>query len=113
MTIIDEPILQFDYGTAEEIEVYRRRLQTLYSTVEGTCPGDRNFGLSDEYQDEPPDIAESTFSLEVYNKTEEYVPQVEIQDIRFEHDLEGRMRPVICFGLNEEYDEEEFDDEDE
>lgn len=112
MTIIDEPLLEFDFEQAELIEQYRRQLTTLYATVEGTCPGDRHFGLSNEYQDEPPDVAESTFALEVYNKTEEYVPQVEIQDIRFEHSTEGMMRAKIVFGLNEEYDKEDEEDED-
>ena len=72
-----------------------------------SCPGDRKFGLSNEYVDELPEVAESTFSLEVYNKTEAYVPQVEILDISFEHDAEGRIRPKITIGLNEEYNEEE------
>lgn len=113
MTMINEPLLQFDFEEAEKIAIYKRQLETLFSTVEGTCPGDRNFGLSNEYQDEPPEVAESSFSLEVYNKTEEYVPQVEILDIEFEHNLEGGMRPKITFGLNEDYDEEEDDEEDE
>lgn len=110
---IEEPLLQFDYENAEELEVYRRQLQTLYTTVEGTCPGDRNFGLSPEYQDDPPDVAESTLSLEIYNKTEEYVPQVEVQDIQFAYEEDGQMKPIVTIGLNEEYDEEEYEDEEE
>ncbi|MCM1245904.1 MAG: hypothetical protein NC293_09720 [Roseburia sp.] len=108
---MDEPLLQFDYGNAEELEGYRRQLQTLYTTVEGTCPGDRNFGLSPEYQDEPPDVAESTLSLEIYNKTEEYVPQVEVLDIQFAYGEDGQMIPKVMVGLNEEYDEEEYEEE--
>lgn len=110
MTVFEEPLLQFDFENASQIEIYRRQLETLYSVVEGTCPGDRNFGLSNEYQDEPVNVAESTYSLEVYNKTEEYVPQVEIRDIQFEHGEDGQMIPKITFGLNEEY---EYDEEDE
>lgn len=113
MTVMAEPLLEFDFEDAALVELYRRQLMTLYATVEGTCPGDRQFGLSPEYQDEPPDVAESTFALEVYNKTEEYVPQVEIRDIRFEHNSEGMMKAKIVFGLNEEYDEEDEEDEDE
>ncbi len=111
MTMIEEPLLQFAFDAAEQIDLYRRQLMTLYATAEGTCPGDRNFGLSNEYQDEPPPVAESTYALEVYNKTEQYVPQVEVLDIEFEHDLEGGMRPKIRIGLNEEYDEEEEDED--
>lgn len=113
MTTFKQPLLQFDLENEYELERYRRALETLYATVEGTCPGDRGFGLSNEYVDELPEVAESTFSLEVYNKTEMYVPQVEILDITFEHDKEGTMRPKIIIGLNEEYNEEEYDEEEE
>lgn len=112
MTVIDEPLLQFDFVNADQVEHYRRQLETLYAVVEGTCPGDRHFGLSNEYQDELPAVAESTYSLEIYNKTEEYVPQVEIRDIKFEHGADGQLKPVILFGLNEDYDEDEEDDDD-
>lgn len=111
MTIIEQPLLDFENENG--LERYRRALETLYVTVEGTCPGDRKFGLSNEYVDEPPEVAKSTFSLEVYNKTEIYVPQVEVLDIAFEHDGDGRTRPRITVGLNEEYNEEEYDDEEE
>lgn len=113
MTTMKQPLLQFEPDNENELERYRRGLETLYSTVEGSCPGDRKFGLSNEYVDELPEVAESTFSLEVYNKTEAYVPQVEILDISFENDAEGRIRPKITIGLNEEYNEEEYDDEEE
>ena len=112
MTVINEPLLQFDFANADQAEYYRRQLKTLYATVEGTCPGDRRFGLSNEYQDELPAVAESTYALEIYNKTEEYVPQIEIRDIKFEHGADGQLKPVILFGLNEDYDEDEDDEDD-
>ena len=113
MATIEQPLLQFGPGNENELERYRIALETLYATVEGTCPGDRKIGLSNEYVDEPPEVAKSTFSLEVYNKTEIYVPQVEVLEIAFEHDGDGKMRPRITVGLNEEYNEEEYDDEEE
>ncbi len=113
MATMKQPLLQMDFESGNELERYRKALETLYATVEGTCPGDRRFGLSNEYVGQLPEVAESTFSLEVYNKTEIYVPQVEVLDIAFEHDTEGRMRPKITVGLNEEYSEEEYDDEEE
>lgn len=112
MAVIEEPLLEFDLLNEDAVEYYRRQLNTLYATAEGTCPGDRNFGLANDYQDEPSEVAQSTFALEIYNKTEEYVPQVEILDIIFEHDREGRMRPRIFIGINEDYGEEEDEEED-
>ena len=107
MATMKQPLLQMDFESGNELERYRKALETLYATVEGTCPGDRRFGLSNEYVDQLPEVAESTLSLELYNKTELYVPQVEILDISFVHNGDGSMRPEITIGLNEEYDEEE------
>ena len=111
MTTMKQPLLQFEPDNENELERYRRGLETLYATVEGTCPGDRKFGLSNEYVDEPPEVAKSTFSLEVYNKTEIYVPQVEILDITFEHDTEGRIRAEITMGTESMLTVQEWHDE--
>ena len=105
-----DPVLDFDFENASQLELYRRRLEMLYSTVEGSCPGDRNFGLAADWQDETSEVAKSTYSLEVTNKTEEYVPEVEIVDISFEHGEDGVLIPRIVFELNDEMEEDEEDE---
>lgn len=109
--IMGKTVLEFDFSQASQLELYRKRLELLYATVEGSCPGDRNFGLAVDYQDEPQAVAETTFALEIINKTEEYVPEVNVDDVTFSHGAEGEMFPKILISLNEEYDEEEDEDD--
>lgn len=80
-------------GLAEEL---KRNLTTLFATRTGTQPVDREFGISWECLDEPPDVAESLFYLEASRKVERYEPRVFIEDITFEK-KEGVLIPHIYF----------------
>lgn len=112
MMAISDPVLSFDYEKATDIEKYERQIKTLLKTVEGTCPGDRAFGLSNEYQDEPPEVAKVSLSLEIYNKMEEYIPRLEVLEIDFSFGEEGELIPCIRFGPNEDYEEDEDEEND-
>jgi len=43
-------------------------LRCLYSTIEGTCPLDREFGLSIECLDKPLPIAKNMYILDIVEK---------------------------------------------
>lgn len=45
----DVNLINFDYENAEIIEEIKRNIETLFSTPEGSCPGDRSFGLNQEF----------------------------------------------------------------
>ncbi len=108
--IISEPLLEFDYEGTGDMDRYLRRLNALLRTVSGTCPGARDFGLSGEFQDTPPAVAQTAYSVEVYEKVEKYIPEVEILEITFVWD-DSTMRPRIVLGINEDYDEEDQEEE--
>lgn len=63
----------------------KRRMDTLLSTRAGSVPGDRDFGVSWECLDAPPEVAESLFYQELLTKTERYIPEVRILKVAFEH----------------------------
>lgn len=87
-----------------------RNLQCLYSTVEGTCPMDREFGLSIECVDKPLAIAKNLYALDVVEKTEKYEPRVEVTEVTFEVDGDT-LKPHVKIALNEDYEEDEEDEE--
>lgn len=99
----------FSYLSATELEIIKRNLECLYSTVEGTCPGDRSFGLDQSFESYPVNVAQNLFALEVIEKTEEYESRAEILDISFSYEEDGNMTPNITIGLKDT----EEDDEDE
>lgn len=89
-----------------------KRLNCLYSTVEGTCPMNREFGITIEAVDKPPQVAKNIYALDVVEKTEKYIPDVEVEEVTFEVDGENLI-PHIKLKENEDYDSEEEEDEEE
>ena len=75
-------------------EKIRRSLTTLFDTRESSQPGDRDFGLSWQCLDEPPEVAESMMAMEIIRKVERYEPEAEVEDITYEY-TEGKMVPHI------------------
>ena len=100
----------FNYLDATRLEEIQRNLGCLYGTAEGTCPGDRHFGIDQSFESYPLNVAQNLFALEVIEKTEEYESRDEILDISFSYEEDGNMTPRITIGLK---DMEEDDAEDE
>ena len=67
-----------------EAEDIRRCLKNLYSTPAGSVVGDRDFGLSWAALDNVPVDAESTYALEVMQKTDRYEPRVKVTEVNFD-----------------------------
>lgn len=94
----------FDYINATELERMRRNLELLYSTRAGTCPGDRNFGLDQDFESCPTNIAKNLFALEAIEKTEAYEGKAEILKIEYTQAGDGNLTPKIIIGLKESED---------
>ena len=94
-------IIGFDYLNATELEEMQRNLDLLYSTAEGTCPGDRNFGLDQTFESCPTNVAQNLFALEVIEKTEIYEDKAEILSIEYTQAEDGNLTPKIVIGQKE------------
>lgn len=66
-----------------------RRLKALILTAEGTLPGSRAFGLAPEFLDTQTREAANLLALELSEKAEIYVPEVEIADVSMQDDGNG------------------------
>ena len=99
----------FDYESSYALEQKLRELEFLFSTIAGTCVGDREFGIDTDFLSYPMEIAENLFVLEAEEKVEKYVPDMEIQEIKFEYTEDGEMIPHITFIKKEDYEEEDID----
>lgn len=91
-------IIGFDYLNATELEEMQRNLNLLYSTRAGTCPGDRNFGLEQDFEGCPTNVAQNLFALEAIEKTEIYEGRAEILDIEYTQSEDGNLTPRIIIG---------------
>lgn len=70
----------------QEEERLRQELKTLLSTRAGSVPVIRDYGISWQCLDAPPEVAESLFYQELLQKTEKYVPGIRIKGVEFTHD---------------------------
>lgn len=85
-----------DGDTADSV---RRCLSALYSTPEGTCPGDRSYGLDWSFLDYPLPVAQNMFAVEVIEKTEAYEPRAEVMGVDLRIGPDGSLSPVVTIGL--------------
>lgn len=81
-----------------------RCLNCLYSTIEGTCALDRDFGLTIECVDQPLPVAKNLYALDVTEKTEKYESRVSVKEVTFEV-VKEKLVPHIKIELKEDDDE--------
>ena len=84
----------FDYEDGEVSDI-RRCLETLYQTPEGTCPLDREFGISLDFVGMPMDVAQNLFAVEITDKTDRYEPRAMIWEINFETTADGQLKAEV------------------
>ncbi len=90
----------FDYLGAGIIAEIKRNIETLFSTAEGTCPGDRTFGLKQNLVDMPGPVVQNMIALDITEKIELYEPRVEAKSISFEHGANGNITVNVLFHAN-------------
>lgn len=84
-----------------------QNLKTLFGTVKGSVPGDRDFGLTAIYLDSPMPVAMAMLSAEMVEAAAKYEPRANITDIKFSSSadaLSGELIPVYKFELVEVID---------
>lgn len=69
----------------------------ILSTLRGSCPLYRAFGISRQYIDKPIPVAEALMFSDVKETIEEYEPRVRVTDISFEvsETEPGRLLPTV------------------
>ena len=77
-----------------------KRINTLLSTVSGTIPGDRAFGIDQSIQDMPVVIAQTKYVAEITQKVKQYVPELKVSSVTFNTDIEGKLIPEVVIDWN-------------
>lgn len=93
---------QSGFSEAEFADV-KQCLETLLSIRAGSQPLDRNLGINlDDIVSYPLDVARNMLALEIIEKVNTYEPRVEVEDIEFEGNTDGQLKPIIHFIKAEE-----------
>lgn len=91
-----------DFGATGDAATVQN-LQTLYTTIQGTVPLDREFGLDVKILDLPLAIAKGKLIVEYTQKTRRYYPNVSVQQVIFEGDPQhGTLKPKVVIRIESE-----------
>lgn len=96
---------------SEFLEDLLEQAMLLYTTVQGTCPGNRDFGITPLATDVPMPVAEQALTLDIISKTETYLPMLQVESVEFSVEDEVLV-PHVLLSLNEDYFEDDEEDED-
>ena len=78
-----------------ELAEILQNVQTIISTMKGTIPLDREFGIDSRVIDLPMHVAQAKLLNEIFQAIKHYEPRVTIEDISFTATLEGRLVPKV------------------
>lgn len=72
-----------------------RQLNLLLTTLAGTMPLDRAFGLEMDYLDKPTETAKSLYVAELVEKVPRFIPGIRVREVGWEADAQGRVRARV------------------
>ena len=93
-----EPSIDFAPGTV--VEEVLQNVRTIITTIKGSIPLDRAFGIDGEVVDLPINVARAKLTNEIFRAIRLYEPRAVIEGITFEADLNGRLSPTVEVSVN-------------
>lgn len=81
----------------EEVE---QNLRMIITTMAGSVPLDRAFGIDGAVVDHSSAIAQARLTGQIMTMVTKYEKRVQISEIRYEYDQEsGRLMPIIAYTI--------------
>ena len=89
------------YG-AKEVDEIIQNVRTILTTRKGTCPLDREFGLTSEFLDTPLPGIRALAEQEIFLQVRKYEPRAEIRKIEWIADIQkGEVFPKLTVGIKD------------
>ena len=89
------------------IEEILQNVRIILTTVMGTVPLDRNFGIKAEFIDDPTPRGMMRLSIFATESIQDYEPRVEVRDIEFvpraDDAMDGRLYPKVTVRILDEF----------
>lgn len=95
MINVQTAVIKINGIKESEAEDIRKCLTTLYSVREGEQPLDREFGLKQDFLDQPVPVAKNNLALEVIEKTQRYEKRVRVDKVEYAESGEGQLVPIV------------------
>ena len=99
LTVILKPLTDINLAPASLLEEVVQNVRVILSTVKGTVPLDRAFGLAADLLDEPLPVAQALLSADIVEAINQYEPRVKVVKVDFADDqdvaADGILRPSV------------------
>jgi len=93
-----------DFAPTPEAELIQN-VRTILTTIQGTVPLDRAFGIEHTITDEPTLIARARLTSAIVAAVKEYEPRVNVTQVEYKaDDDQGRLIPIVYIEPVEEGD---------
>lgn len=92
---------KFTNVSDQKIQDIMEGLRHLCTTLSGSIPLDREFGINSDFLGAPLDVAKNMLALEFIEKIEKYEPRVVVDEVRFEVEEDGTLIPSIFISASD------------
>ena len=86
--------LEFTF-TDNPVEELNRRLTLLMTTRVGTMPMEREFGMTQDFLDNPSESAKAMFTAELTEKVATFIPEVRVDSVEWVAGEAGSIIPKV------------------
>lgn len=77
-----------------------RNVRIITTTIKGSVPYDRDFGLDPEFIDAPIVLAKELYTIEVLVNIRKYEPRANVQHVNFEQEaINGLLIPKVVITI--------------
>lgn len=95
---------KINFSPSNEVQEILQNVKTILSTVRGTVPLDREFGISYDFVDEPSPIAMMQARIEIVNAIKTYEPRATVSRVEFKTNpndaRDGKLYPVVTLEIS-------------
>lgn len=89
-----------NFSPQSEVEEILQNVRTILSTIKGSVPLDRDFGIDGSYVDAPMPVAKAKLASEIMSAVQKYEPRATITSIDFTGEMSGVLKPRIELRIN-------------
>lgn len=90
-----------DFAPATVEEEILQNIRCAFTTIKGSVPLDRDFGLDATYLDAPMEKAKAKMVSEIVMAVAKYEPRATVTDIDWEADIDGVLKAKVKVTINE------------
>ena len=89
-----------NFSPQTTVEEVLQNVRTILTTIKGSVPLDRDFGIDGSYVDAPMPVAKAKLASEIMSAVQKYEPRATITSIDFTGEMEGALKPRIEVRIN-------------